>query len=130
MKRIFLLLVAFVISLVSVQPAMAQDNAPPCGVSPCYYVNPERQPSGNEDGTQSNPYNTIEEGKAYAQSLANGGYIFVRNQTTGQWERSYIPGTESGGTGAGLPNVTLYLLLGVLALILILAGWKLLQRSH
>ena len=130
MKRLFLLLVALVISLTVVQPVLAQDGAPTCSIPPCVYVNSGREPTGNEDGSPVNPYNTPEEGKAYAQSLPNGGYIYVRDQTTGQWVRTYVPPARSGGMGVGLPNMTLYVILAVLAVIFILAGWKSLRRSY
>lgn len=135
MKKLFLLLVTLVISLlvislVSIQPALAQDGAPTCSIPTCVYVNSTRQPTGNEDGTSGSPYTEFKEGKAYAQSLPGGGWLYFRNPTTGQWERTYVPEALPGGLGAPLPNATLYVLLGVLALILILFGRQLQRRAR
>jgi len=94
------------------------------------YVNSVRQPTGNEDGTSTSPYNTVEEGKAYAQSLPNGGTVYYWDAATQQWKNQYIPPAISGGMGEDLPNSTRYVILAVVALILITIGWTLLRRSR
>jgi hypothetical protein len=129
MNKIFLLVVVLAISLAGTQTVMAQTPVPTCDSSPCVYVNPEREPGGNEDGSQTSPYNTVSEGRAYAQSLPNGGYIYVRNSTTGNWEKSYVPPARSGVTGDPLPNLTLYVVLGLLAVVLIVTGWLMRRRT-
>ncbi len=108
------------------QPVTALGTPTPQSV----YVDETRQ-NANEDGTLSNPYNQYEEGKAYAQSLEYGGKLFVKDQPNTEYAyygvyRSTLP--QAGG--AGLPALTVYFLLGILALILILVGRQLQRRSH
>lgn len=92
------------------------------------YVDPNRT-EGNENGTQTNPYNTIKEGEAYAQSLSNGGYLYVKNQD-GTWSQlKYVQSVDSGPYGTLLPRATLYILLTTLALVLVLIGWQFLRRG-
>jgi hypothetical protein len=92
------------------------------------YVDPNRT-EGNEDGTQTTPYNTIKEGEAYAQSLPNGGFLYVKNQD-GTWSQlKYVPSVVSGPSGTLLPRATLYILLVTLTLVLILVGWQFLRRG-
>lgn len=94
------------------------------------YVDKSRT-DGNEDGTQNHPYNKFDEGEAYAQSLDYGGYLYLKDQPNGTYEYygKYKPVTAMGG-GIGLPTLTVYFLLTVLAIILILAGRQLQRRSH
>lgn len=86
--------------------------------------------SGNEEGTQTNPYNTVREGEGRALASDYGGYVHVK-QPDGSWkDLGYYPAVESGRQGIPLPRLTLYALLAVLALALILVGWQLLRRSR
>jgi hypothetical protein len=124
MKRIFPLLVLLTaIFMASVHPVFAQGG--PVDV----YVDPARS-GANEDGTQTNPYNSDKEGKAYAQSLPNGGWLYHKD-ASGKWVKTtYVPPVKSGQTGDPIPNVVLYALLGILALVLVIAGQYFLRQSR
>jgi hypothetical protein len=122
-KKMFVLIALLAVAFIAnVHPAIAQ------GGPDDIYVDPSRA-DGNEDGTQTFPYNSVDEGKAYAQSLPNGGYVYVKDAKN-NWIKTYVPPVVSGSTGTPIPNFTLYVLLGVLALVLILAGWYFLRRSR
>ncbi len=123
MKRIFpLVLLLAAIFMANVHPVFAQGG--PADV----YVDPARS-GANEDGTQTNPYNSEKEGKAYAQSLPNGGWVYVKN-ANGTWTKTYVAPVKSGPTGDPIPNVVLYALLGIIALVLVIAGRYFLRRSR
>jgi hypothetical protein len=86
--------------------------------------------TGGEDGTQSHPYNTLQEGVAFAQAQAGGAWIYTK-QTDGTWLKyRYIPPAIPGATGIPLANIAIYALLAVLALALILVGWQFQRRSR
>ena len=125
MKKLFLLVVLLTaILIVSAQPVLAQGG--PVDV----YVD-EAKSDGNENGTKDKPYNTDKEGRAYAQSMPNGGNLYKKNATTGVWEKvDYIPPVTSGQTGDLISNTTLYVILAVLALILAIAGQYFLKKSR
>jgi MYXO-CTERM domain-containing protein len=55
--------------------------------------------------------------------------VFVR-QADGNWKfEGYWSPVDSGSQGTPLPDVTLYALLAVLAVVLLLAGWRLRRRT-
>ncbi len=86
--------------------------------------------TGTEDGTQAHPYNTPQEGIAFAQAQPGGGWVYFK-QANGSWGTPiYVGPVVSGATGVPLPTATLYALLGVLSLGLLLAGWLLLRRAR
>lgn len=85
--------------------------------------------TGTESGSQAEPYNTLQEGRAFAQAQRDGGWLYVK-QTDGTWRRTeYVRPAISGNTGNPLADASLYALLAVLALALILAGWRFQRRS-
>lgn len=91
------------------------------------YVDPDYD--GNESGTQDNPYDSEEEAIAYLQSLPNGGYLYVRSGE--EWARTqYIPPVTSGGMGSPIPPLLLFVLLTMLALGLVVIGWRLMRRPR
>lgn len=92
------------------------------------YVDPYRT-SGNEDGTQQNPYNKEGEGTAYLQAQPYGGNLYIKNQD-GTW-RGPIPvdPAKPGFSGAPISKSLLYLLGLALAVILIVIGWQLRKKS-
>jgi hypothetical protein len=131
MKRRLLLTISVLMLVLAfgVHPAFAADPPPPCPVQPCVYVDPDRDPAGNEDGKPESPYNTINEGNAYAraQTGSGGAYVISKN-ADGTWTTKYVDSVSSGAGGLPFPKLTLYLLSAAVALSLILAGW-LLQRK-
>lgn len=56
--------------------------------------------SGIEDGTELHPYNTVNEGRALAQALPTGAWLFVK-QSDGTWSRQYISPVTPPQTGGG-----------------------------
>lgn len=86
--------------------------------------------TGTEDGTQAHPYNTLQEGIAFAQAQPGGGWVYVK-QADGSWKLDrYVSPVVSGATGIPLAQATLYALLGALTLVLLLAGWLLQRRAR
>ena len=122
-KKLFLLILVLTVMFVAnVSPAFA-DAPPPV------YVDEDRT-DANEDGTKDNPYNTVNEAKAFAQAQPSGGYIYTRNAND-QWVKgSYIPPVRSGAGGAPFSDVMLYILLFILALVLIFLGWRFQRNSR
>lgn len=56
---------------------------------------------GTEDGSQSRPYNTMNEGVSAARSRANGAYIYTK-QSDGTWRyHSYVAPINPGASGGG-----------------------------
>jgi hypothetical protein len=132
MKRKILFAVAIAVFAFSfgVHPVLADDPPPACPVPPCVYVDPQRNPAGNEDGTLANPYNTYNEGQGYALAQTNGAYVIVKNPD-GTWTQpDHIDGATLGRGGITLPKFTIYLLVAVLALSLMVAGRILQRRSQ
>ena len=129
-KRFFLLLVFLAVAfLFSVRLAIAQTEAPPkCDVPPCVYVD-RTKTDGNEDGSDVHPYNTEDEGKALAQSQPHGAWMWVKDPN-GTWRKEFVPRAEAGAYGVPFPDMLLYILAAILALVLILVGWWLLRRSR
>lgn len=128
-RRMLLTLAVFILSLAfGVRPALA-DDPPSCPVQPCVYVVPDRDPAGNEDGSLASPYNTANEGYAYARARSGGAYILSRN-ADGTWTSVYVAGATSGAGGLPFPKTTLYFLAASAALSLIAAGWLLQRRSQ
>lgn len=86
--------------------------------------------TGTEDGTQEKPYNTLLEGRAFAQAQAGGAWLYVK-QADGSWLRQqYIPPAISGNTGTPITTVLQYALLALLAAVLIFLGWQFQRRSR
>ncbi len=128
-KTFLFVLVTLIILFVSVAPVLAQDDEPPaCDVPPCVYVDTSRA-EGNEDGSTGYPYNKVQEGKALAQSLTNGAYLWVKD-ANGKWEKTFVPRAVPGAGGELLPEFTRYILWVVLAVLLLATGWYLLSRSR
>jgi hypothetical protein len=84
--------------------------------------------TGSEDGTQAKPYNTYAEGFALARAQPGGAWLNTK-QADGTWRREYIRPAVSGPLGTPLADASLYALLAVLALVLILVGWRFQRRS-
>jgi hypothetical protein len=83
---------------------------------------------GTESGTQAEPYNMLDEARAFAQAKPGGAWLNVK-QADGTWRRTeYVPPVKPGPYGIPLANATLYALLAVLALALILVGWRFQRR--
>lgn len=118
-----ILALVLVILLMSSAPTVYADGIPGEVYVDINYI-------GTEDGTQSHPYNTPQEGKAFAQTQSGGAWIYLK-QTDGTWSKSeYVKSAVLGATGVPLTNVVIYTALAVLALILILIGAKLQHRSR
>ena len=123
-KRMLVLLVVLITFTTLVHPVAAQ--GPGFGE---IYVDPSRN-DGNEDGTKANPYNEEDEGRAYLQSLPQGGDLYIK-KADGTWEGPIaVDPAKAGISGLPFPKSTMYLLLGVVALVLILTGWFLQKRSQ
>ena len=91
------------------------------------YVDPNYV--GSEEGTKDKPYNSLGEAEAYAQSGDDGGLVYTK-QADGSWLFvKYVRPCHCGCHGISLPDVTLYVLLAVLAVLLMLAGWRLSRRA-
>jgi len=85
--------------------------------------------AGGEDGTQSKPYNTIQEATAFAQSKPGGGNIYIKQGN--DWVFSgFVASVSPGAAGEPLTDVLIYILLAVLALSLILVGWQFQRQSR
>jgi hypothetical protein len=124
MKRFFLSAILLTaIFVTSVQPVLAQSG--PGDV----FVDTARS-GANEDGTKVNPYNSEKEGKAYAQSLPNGGWLYYKDANNNWIKTTYVPPVTSGATGDPIPNAVMYVLLGIIALALVIAGQYFLRRSR
>ncbi|MBT3314508.1 MAG: toll/interleukin-1 receptor domain-containing protein [Anaerolineae bacterium] len=68
---------------------------PIVGVPRIIYVDPDYV--GAEEGTEDYPYNTLEEGQSFAQSLPYGGWIFLKSDTS--WEKIYVSPVLPGASG-------------------------------
>jgi len=122
-KRFFLLIVFAFAFIATTHLASAQ------GGIVDVYVDSSRT-DANEDGSKTNPYNSEKEGKAYLQAQQNGGYLYVR-KADGTWSAATpIASTISGASGTPITDLTFYILLTVLTLILIWVGWQLIRRSR
>jgi hypothetical protein len=122
MKRNFLYLVFVIAVLLAVALPSLADGPGTVYVDTSY--------NGNEEGSEDKPYNTEEEGRAYLQSLPDGGVLRIKN-ADGTWsEGEYVAAVTSGSAGVPLPQTVLYVLLTILALGLSLAGWRLIKRNQ
>jgi hypothetical protein len=87
--------------------------------------------TGSEDGSKEHPYNTMAEGMAMAQANQHGGGYIYTLQEDGTWSYyTYVPPVYSGSQGTPLPQLTLYVLLAILAVGLIVLGRQLLIRAR
>lgn len=122
-KRFFLLIVFAFAFFATTHLASAQ-----AGIVDVY-VDTSRT-DANEDGSQTNPYNSEKEGRAYLQAQQNGGYLYVK-KADGTWSApTPVASTVSGASGISLTDATLYALLAILTLLLMWVGWKLIRRSQ
>jgi len=88
--------------------------------------------TGSEDGTKEHPYNTVAEARALAQTKPYGGFIYIR-KADGTWSAQYdeyVPSVQFGSPGTPLPQLTLYVLLAILAVGLIVLGRLFLVRAR
>ena len=119
-KRFFFIVVLVVVFLFVALPVHAQ------GVGTIYV---DKAWTGSENGTQSNPYNTEQEGINAARNSTGGAFVYIK-QADGTWGTgTYYAPTYTGGLGTPLPPAVLYILLALLALGLILLGWYFQRRS-
>jgi hypothetical protein len=130
-RRILLSILVLVLALAFGVTAALADDPPACPAPPCVYVDPYRTPGGNENGQPTAMYDTLNEGKAYAQAQTDtGGAYVISKNPDGTWTTDYVDSASLGAGGLSIPKMTLYLLLAVIALSLILAGWFLQRRSR
>ncbi len=120
-RGFFLLAVVAALLLQSVLPAIAQ------GPIPDVYVNELHK--GNEEGSEGNPYNTVDEGKAYAQSLPYGARLHVTYKD-GRQETIQVDPVYVGYQGAPFSSVMFYVLLAGFALALLVVGWQFRRRAR
>lgn len=117
------LLVVSMLAVLLVQPVMAQGEEPTH-----IYVNPQHV--GNEAGTQTQPYNTVKEARAYAQATQNGAFVCICDGDNCPPERcDFVPPARLGAAGEPIAKPIVLASLAVLALILIGAGMVLRARS-
>lgn len=122
MKKKFLSLIFAIAVLLSVVIPSLADGPGTVYVDTSY--------DGNEEGSADKPYNTASEGRAYLQSLPNGGHLYTRS-ADGTWVKGeYVPPVASGSTGLPLSQTVLYALLAILALGLSLVGWRLIRKNQ
>ncbi|MGE5462964.1 MAG: hypothetical protein ACM3PS_06405 [Syntrophothermus sp.] len=122
-KKVVLIFVVLAAFLATASPALALQ-----GVPTKYYV--DTAYTGTEVGTQSQPFNTLNEAIAAGQAQPYGAYIYTR-QYNGTWAYyGYIPGVYPPATGGSLSGPALFVVLGIFSLILIVGGWFLLRRSR
>ena len=124
-KRIIMLVAAIsMILVVGVNSVSAQ------GGPGSVYVDPSRT-SGNEDGSQTNPYNDPDEGEAYAQAQSDGAYLYVR-RPDGTWPTTpeYIKPVGPSAGGIPFPEIVVYVLVITSALLLIWAGLYFVKHSR
>jgi hypothetical protein len=121
LKKLVLLFVALVAILASAGPAKAYQAPIEVYWDPGYV--------GPENGTEAEPYSTLEEATWKAQNNAGGGLIKLK--TNGEYvPYRFVDSVKPGPTGIPLAGPVLYGLLAVLSLLLILAGWLLRRRSR
>lgn len=121
-RRFFLILAMLVAFLGNARPAYASAFPIPVYVDTSY--------TGSEDGTINHPYNTVQEGRSFLQSQAGGGWLYVK-KADGTWsDPERVWPIVSGATGTPLTDTALYIILTILALGLLLAGWKFQHRGR
>lgn len=112
------------------------------------YVYIDTSHTGVEAGTENEPYNTLQEGRAFAQAQLDGAWIKVK-QSDGTWKtQEYVPPVRSGAsggpkdetpiatstplspesTGTLLSDAVIYGLLAVFALALMLVVYQYQRR--
>jgi len=122
-KKLVLIAVLMTALLATASPALAFQY----GNSGMYYV--DTAYTGTEMGTQTQPFNTVNEAIAAAQSNPYGGYIYT--MTSGGWAYyQFIPGVYPPYTGGSLSGTALFILLGLASLLLVATGWFLMRRSR
>lgn len=123
-KKMLVLLVVLITFTAVAHPVAAQGT----GTFGEIYVDPTRS-DANEDGSKDNPYNDEDEGRAYLQSLPQGGDLYIWKN--GKWTGPIaVDPAKPGISGTPLSQNAMYLLLGAVALVLIFAGWFLQKRSR
>lgn len=86
--------------------------------------------TGSEDGTEQHPYNTLQEGIAFAQAQTGGAWLYIK-QSNGQWLKfQYVPPSIPGATGVPITDTVQYALLAALALGLLFIGWQFQRRAR
>ena len=121
-KKVVLIFAVLVALLAFTSPALA------LATPGTYYV--DTAYTGTEAGTQTQPFNTLDEAVAAAQANPLGGYIYTKG-TNGAWVYyGYINTVIPPDTGMVLSESALFGLLAVLSLGLIVGGWFLLRRSR
>ena len=121
-RGLFLVAVLAALLLQSVLPAIAE--GPPI---PNVYVSELHE--GNEEGSEISPYNTVDEGIAYAQSLDYGARLHVTYKD-GSQKIIQVESVHIGSEGTILPSVTLYVLLAAFALVMLVVGWRFRRRAR
>lgn len=122
LKKSVLLFVILVALLANAGPGLAYQAPVVLYVDTAY--------TGTENGTQSEPYNSEAEADAVAQTKPGGGVIMVKDANGVYQYDHFVNPVRPGQTGIPLAGPVLYLLLAVLSLILITAGWMLKRRSQ
>ena len=110
-KKLVLIAVVLTALLAVASPAFA------AGVPATYYVNTAY--TGTEVGTPSQPFNTIDEAVAEAQSQPYGAYIYTYG-ANGTWVYyGFIQGVNPPDSGASISRTAQFALLGLASLILV-----------
>ena len=121
-KKLVLIAVVLTALLSTASKAVA------AGVPETYYVNTTYM--GTEVGTQSQPFNTIDEAVAKAQSQPYGAYIYTYG-ANGAWVYyGFIQGVNPPDSGASISRAAVFVLLGLASFILVVAGWFLMRRAR
>jgi hypothetical protein len=124
LRKLVSIVVVLAALMVFASPAMAQSN-----YAGNYYV--DTTYTGTEAGTQTQPFNTIEEAVAAAQNNPNGGNIFTRASATSPYVFfGFVATTVPPDTGMPISTPALFALLGLVALGLVVGGWFLMRRSR
>ncbi len=123
LKKLVLIVVVLAALLATAGPALALQY----GTPGTYYV--DTAYTGTETGTQTQPFNTLDEAVSAAQNNPYGGNIYTKS-ATGWVYYGYIGSVVPPDTGTPLSGLALFALLGLASLILVAAGWFLLRRSR
>ena len=114
-------LLSLVLLATSIFPVVAQ------GPIPDVYVD-ERRTDGNEDGSAEYPYNTVAEGRAWAQSLPSGARVRI-TYLDGKTDVERVNPCFTGAQGTPFPQVLIAVLLALFAGMLVFVGWRLRKRA-
>lgn len=123
-KKFVLFAVLLTALLAMASPALALQYGNP-GM---YYV--DTAYTGTEMGTQTQPFNTLNEAVAAAQSNPYGGYIYTKDPTGAWTYYGFIQAVYPPYTGASLSGPVVFVLLGLASLIMVATGWFLRRRSR